>query len=92
MLRITVHQEVHSIALLIEGKLMGDWVDELRKVWSSIRWMHSNEGAIVDLSSVLGVDISGRHLLAEIHSTGGVLVGTGLLARTLIQEITGSAT
>jgi hypothetical protein len=91
MLRITVRQEIPSIALLVEGKLMGDWVDELRKVWSGIRWIRSNEGAMVDITAVLGVDAAGRHLLAEIYSSGGVLVGTGLFARTLIQEITGVA-
>ena len=91
MLRITVRQDVRSIAVLVEGKLMGDWVDELRKVWSGIRWMKSSEGAIVDLTAILGVDAAGRSLLTEIYSSGGVLIGTGLLARGLISEITGAA-
>ena len=91
MLRITVHYDVNSIALLLEGKLMGDWVDELRKVWSGVQTTRLNDGAIVNLTYVSSVDVAGRRLLGEIHSTGGVLSGTGLFARSLVQEITGIA-
>ena len=91
MLRITVDYDVNSIALRLEGKLKGDWVDELRKVWSGVRSTRLNEGAIVNLTEVSVVDVAGRHLLAEIYSSGGVLNGTGLFARSLVEEITGSA-
>jgi ABC-type transporter Mla MlaB component len=76
MLRITVDYDVNSIALRLEGKLKGDWVDELRKVWSGVRSTRLNEGAIVNLTDVSVVDVAGRHLLAEIYSNGGVLNGT----------------
>jgi len=91
MLRITVLYDVDSIALRLEGKLMGDWVDELQKVWSGVRSTRMNDGAIVNLTDVSSVDVAGRRLLAEIYSTGGVLSGTGIFARSLAQEITGIA-
>lgn len=88
MLRVTVHQDVNPVVLLLEGKLIGDWVEEVRAVWNSVRSTSRNEGALISLTAVSAVDTPGRHLLTEIYSKGGVLIGTGLFARTLIQEIT----
>jgi hypothetical protein len=87
MLRITVHQQVDSTALLLEGKLVGDWVHELRTVWSSA-WA-LGKAVAVNLTEVSGIDAGGRRLLTEIHSAGGVLTGSGLFARALIEDITG---
>lgn len=89
MLRITVHH-LASTALLLEGRLAGDWVHELRIVWRDLQSVPSGKGAVVCLTDVSGVDAAGRQLLAEIHAGGGVLTGSGLLARALIEEITRS--
>ena len=87
MLRITVQQQVEPVTLLLEGKLAGPWVDELRAAWSSVRSSIREQRALIVLSELSSVDADGRSLLADIHSGGGVLVGSGLLARALIQEI-----
>jgi hypothetical protein len=89
MLRITVRHDVNSIALMLEGKLAGDWVHELRTVWTTVQAIQGKDPIVVRLSEISGVDVPGRRLLSEIHSAGAVLTGSGLLARTLIEEITG---
>ena len=89
MLRITVHQQAEVIALLLEGKLAGDWVHELREVWTSLQHIHSGPPVVVSLTEISGIDVPGRNLLLEIHANGGILSGSGLLAKTLIEEITG---
>jgi hypothetical protein len=91
MLRITVQQDLDSTALLLEGKLAGEWVDELRGVWASARAALSRGNVVVSLTDVSFVNSAGRRLLSEIHTAGGVLIGSGLLARTLIEEITGKS-
>jgi hypothetical protein len=88
MLRITVNDDVQAIALRLEGKLVGAWVQELRAVWSEAQNMNK-ERLSVCLTGVSGVDPPGRRLLREIHCEGGVLTGSGLLARTLIEDVTG---
>jgi hypothetical protein len=35
MLRITVLEEASEIRFVIEGKLVGPWVEELRKCWET---------------------------------------------------------
>jgi ABC-type transporter Mla MlaB component len=87
MLRIRVDDQPTSATFNIEGKLVGNSVDELRKVWTAIRSQTPEKSTVVDLSSVLVVDSAGRALLRQMHAKGSRIVGSGLMTRTLIQEI-----
>jgi len=89
MLRITVHQDDNSNVVLLEGKLIGAWVDELRAAWAKVQSKCRGQTTRVSLTAVSGIDSAGRRLLTEIYSAGGILVGSGLFARALIEEITG---
>jgi hypothetical protein len=88
MLRITVRQKADLTELMLEGKLAGDWVNELRTVWADVRSWTPEEHLLVRLTDVSGIDMAGRSLLSEMYSAGSVLTGTGLFARTLITDIT----
>ena len=88
MLRITVNEDARPMAMLLEGKLVGDWVEELRAVWLRLQPALSEQRVVITLTGICGFDAAGRHLLSEIHCAGGVLTGSGLLVRTLIEEIT----
>src|SRR5262245_51713185 len=87
MLRIQVDERPEATILRVEGKLAGDWVDELRRVWTVVRTESPEKQAIVELSSVLTVDKPGRKLLSQMHSWGTQLSGKGLMVRSLIEEI-----
>ena len=87
MLRITVDQEMDSVAVRLEGKLVGAWVEELRDVWSRLR--STSNRVVISLTGISSVDILGRSLLLEIYFAGGVLTGSGLLAKSLIEDVTG---
>ena len=86
MLRITVNEDTTSIALLLEGRLVDEWVNELKSVWENLR--RDGKTVTVLISELLGVDFAGFQLLLEIHACGGTFIGTGLSARTLIEKIT----
>jgi anti-anti-sigma regulatory factor len=92
MLRIRVDDQSEKTIFHVEGKLAGDWVDELRRVWTNVRNESPGKQAVVELSSVIAVDNPGRRLLSQMHSWGTQLTGKGLMIRSLIDEITGSPT
>ena len=87
MLRITVQEEADSITMVLEGRLAGDWVGELRCVWTGLRTRQ--KPLVVTLTEMSSLDPAGQALLVEIHAKGGVLRGSGLMARAVIEEITG---
>jgi ABC-type transporter Mla MlaB component len=87
MIRIDVEDESKATTLHVEGKLAGDCVDELRRVWASVRNQSPEKETVVDLSSVRVVDCTGRKLLCQMHGWGTRLTGTGLMIGPLIEEI-----
>src|SRR5437870_3187507 len=67
MLRIRVDDQSKSVTLSVEGKLAGDVVDELRRVWTSLR--DESPGTQLAVRSS-GVDEdSAGHSFAGIHET-----------------------
>jgi anti-anti-sigma regulatory factor len=90
MFRIRVDDASKTTTLYIEGKLLGDSVHELRRVWTTIRSESPEKPIVIELSSVLIVDIIGRKLLGQMHEWGTQLAGSGLVIGPLIEEITGA--
>jgi len=90
MLRIRVENQPKTTMLYVEGKLAGKNVDELRRVWTSIRNDSPGKETVVDLCSVRVVDSNGKNLLCQIHGWGTRLAGNGLCISALIEEITGA--
>ena len=87
MIRIRVHDQGKDITLYIEGKLSGESVEELRRVWTSVRNDSPGKQTIVDWSSVRAVDCTGHKLLCQMHGWGTRLAGTGLMIGPLIEDI-----
>jgi anti-anti-sigma regulatory factor len=87
MIRIHVEDQPTTITLYVEGKLAGESIDELRRVWTSVRCSTPDKQTVVDLSSVRAVDCDARKLLCQMHGWGTRLSGTGLMIGPLIAEI-----
>jgi anti-anti-sigma factor len=88
MLRIRVDEQAEAVTLHVEGKLAGDSVDELRRVWTTVRNETPSKETVVNLSSVRVVDCTGRKLLCQMHGWGTQLAGAGLMIGPLVEEIT----
>ncbi|MGA3327106.1 MAG: TolC family protein [Terriglobia bacterium] len=87
MLRITTTDIDEKVTLKLEGKLSGPWVEELERCWRTSTNISSKKRLVVDLSGVTFVDPAGKQLLCSISSAGAQLVGSGLMPKSLIDEI-----
>ncbi len=86
MIRITVHSEAQGIRLVLEGKLTGPRVDELRKCWQQI--ISSPPLSLqVNLTDLTEIDSEGKELLAQMHRQGAQLIGSGVMIEAFIEEI-----
>ena len=90
MLRITATREGEEITLKLEGKLSGPWVEEFSRCWNAATSTCKKESLRVDLTELTFVDPAGKQLLAWVYRQGGRLVGSGLMPKSLIDEITGT--
>ena len=84
MLRITTTETDERVTLKLEGKLSGPWAAELEQCW---RTTSPAKRLVLDLSGVTFVDPAGKKVLCAIATAGGQLVGSGLVPKSLIDEI-----
>jgi outer membrane protein TolC len=87
MLRITTTDIAEKVTIKLEGKLSGPWVEEFERCWHMSADIYKKKGLVVDLSGVTFVDPAGKKLLCSISSEGAQLVGSGLMPKSLIDEI-----
>lgn len=86
MLRITIHNEAAATRLIVEGKLAGPCVEELKKCWQAVLATEARS-IQVHLTDVFFVDDLGRELLAAMHRQGVNLVANGLMTQAIVKEI-----
>ena len=67
MLRITDQQVQGAHIIKLEGKIVGPWVDELKRAWSSIAPSLGSKELQLDLRDVAFADNKGKQLLQEIY-------------------------
>jgi ABC-type transporter Mla MlaB component len=87
MLRIYVHDEVPVTSLVVEGKLVGPWVEELDKCWESVVAAHPRRSMLVDLAHVTFIDSEGRALLTRMRRKGVKLLSSGVLINSIVADI-----
>ena len=86
MLKITIQNGAGSPKLRLDGKLAGDWVHELERVWESLDGGRGRN-VTLDLSGVTFVDSEGKKLLGCMLERGAKLQEPQFLVKYLLDEI-----
>jgi len=87
MLRIYIHEDMPVTSFVLEGKLVGPWVDELEKCWEIMFAKDPAKYALVDLADVTFIDAGGRALLRKMRRKGVKLLSHGVLIDAIVAEI-----
>lgn len=88
MLRVTIKKESTTETWELEGKLSGEWVPELDRLWRQ-RTPQSDTTTEVHLKAVSYIDPAGKQLLAEMRRQGAEIKGCGCMVRAFVEEIMG---
>src|SRR5260370_7142616 len=86
MFRVTVKKEGPIEIWELEGKLSGDCVSELNRIWKE-RSPQSELSTEVNLKAVSYIDPAGKQLLADMHREGAEIKGCGCMVRAFVEEI-----
>ena len=91
MLKITGQKNAApaSMSIILEGKLAGPWVEELKSYWRQLSGNQQSD-AVIDLTGVSYIDADGKALLTKLWKQGAELRETGCLTRCVVEEITGA--
>lgn len=90
MLKITINETPTEERLVLQGSLVGPWVDELRTSWKETRRSHGGRTCVVDLNDVSFIDKCGEKLLRTMSKHGAKLVADGMYIRHVLEQLKSS--
>jgi ABC-type transporter Mla MlaB component len=87
MLRVTTRRAEWGDIWELEGRLAGEWVNELERCWKE-RPAQAGASLEVHLKAVSFIDVAGKQLLSEMHARGVGIRGCGCMTKAVVEEIT----
>jgi hypothetical protein len=93
MLRISITQTAEKVAINLEGRVAGPWVDELQRAWAEVAASVGKRTVAIDLRNTTYADPKGIEVLQGIYAKAAAELITGSpWTKYLAEEVTrGSA-
>ncbi|GMV49013.1 MAG: hypothetical protein NBKEAIPA_00085 [Nitrospirae bacterium] len=86
MLKIMLVQEPEGTRVILAGRLVGPWVEELRRCWNEAAAGYRDRWR-VDLRETTHVDEAGKALLSELFQRGVTFTASGCLTRAIVEGL-----
>jgi hypothetical protein len=86
MLKITRTETSAEEKWILQGRLVGLWVSELRRCWKKTHRTDDNLKCIVDLKEVTFVDRKGERLLQTMSKEGAQFIASGLYIKHVLEQ------
>jgi anti-anti-sigma regulatory factor len=87
VLKITIVETATDRRWIVQGRLVGPWVSELRTTWKKAHRTEDKRGCIIDLNEVMFIDKSGERLLRAMSKKGAQLVSRGMYVRHVLEQM-----
>ena len=86
MLKITRTETSAEEKWILQGRLVGLWVSELRRCWKKTHRTGVDLKCIVDLNEVTFIDKQGENLLRAMSKQGAQFIATGIYIKHVLQQ------
>jgi anti-anti-sigma regulatory factor len=87
VLKITIQETATDRRWILQGRLVGPWVSELRTTWKRAHKSQDKRACVIDLNDVTYLDKSGERLLRAIHKKGAQLIAGGMYVKHVIEQL-----
>jgi anti-anti-sigma regulatory factor len=85
VLRITINDEPKEQRWILQGRLSGPWVAQLKSNWEKSHCQNGNRKCVVDVSNVTFVDLDGEQVLARMMKDGAEFLATGVYTKHVLE-------
>jgi len=86
VLKITRTETLTEEKWILQGRLVGLWVGELRRNWKKARRADDKRRCVVDLNEVTFIDQKGEALLRTMSKHGAQFIATGIYIKDVLQQ------
>jgi anti-anti-sigma regulatory factor len=87
VLKISITETTTDRRWILQGRLVGPWVGELRAAWKRAARSHDRRACIIDLNDVTFIDKSGERLLRAMSKKGAQLLARGLYIKHVLEQL-----
>jgi anti-anti-sigma regulatory factor len=87
VLKITITETPTEMRWVLQGRLFGPWVSELRANWRTVSRSRNGRACLVDLNDVTFIDKSGEILLRAMSREGAQFTAKGLYIRNVLEGL-----
>jgi len=87
VLKITITETPTERKWVLEGRLIGPWVHELRIAWKRMLPTRPGRCCTIDLNDVTFIDESGERLLRALSRKGAQLIADGLYTKHVVEKL-----
>lgn len=87
VLRISVEKSDRDLSLILEGRLVGPWVEELQRVCGDLGPPANYRQWTVDLCGVTAMDASGQELLDRLLQRGATLRCSDVMNQYWVEQM-----
>jgi len=87
MLKITMTETPTEARWILQGRLIGPWVRELRIIWRKAIRNHKGRACIVDLNDVTFIDKGAEKLLRAMSREGAQFIADGLYIKHVLEGL-----
>ena len=88
MLKISTIDTRSERRLVIEGKLIDPWIDEIKPSWDAARQNLDGRKLVVDISNATVISREGEQALFALMSEGAKFSCCGVLTRYVLKQMT----
>jgi hypothetical protein len=86
VLKITRTETPAEERWILQGRLVGLWVSELRRSWKKTHRADDKRRCIVDLNEVTFIDKKGEAFLRTISKQGAQFIASGIYIKDVLQQ------
>jgi hypothetical protein len=87
MLKISVVDSRTQCRLVLEGRLVAPWVEELRTAWKRAKAELNGRELVIDMGSVIVASQEAENALLQMMNEGARFRFSGVLTRHLLQQL-----
>ena len=87
MLRISLVESPGQRLLVLEGRLIGPWIAELRTVWNRAKTQLYGRELVIDLGHVMVISQEAENTLLQMMNEGASFLSRGVLAKHVVQHL-----
>jgi hypothetical protein len=87
MLRITITNTAREERWILQGRLVGPWVKELKASWNMARRTGQERRRVVDLEDITFIDKSGERMLRLMANQGAQYVASDVYVKHVLDRV-----